>query len=397
MMTNLRQKLANLTKLLGDRYLRENLHLRPVSVADASSSGGGVVYHTVYADYRNSMDIDDQLYAQLIESARPAQRSFHLDYRVVEIPQGRVFAANTATVAVINQENELLGDVSFSYRRCAVVPAQDNLIFKQARFPEPVHYPGTLFTLLTGGGGGGNYAHWLIDAVPRLHLLIECGLFDSVDSFLVPTLKHDFQLESLKLLGIPEHKIVEGPIGCHISADRLIASTAPRGDSVIIPAWVTDFYRKQLLDKVELPQLNAPYVYVRRSDSGIRNVDHEDALVARLEAAGFQSFELMRLSFIEKVALFAQAKVVTSVHGAGLTNVMFCRPECQFVELFPDQFVLTTYADLAANIGMPYRYMICPSSGKADNLKAAQRVDVSVDFDRYLELLSQARKQAESF
>lgn len=372
-------RLSRLRELFVARCVPRNLHLKPAGVSTAEAPPAGVTYRRVYEKYRNTLEVSEALYADLLDYAKPDPRSVEIDYFVAEIPHGRIFAPNTASVAVISQDNRLLGDLSFNYRKTRVVPAERNNVFKQLNFPPPAPIDGTVFSLLTGGGGAGNYAHWLIDSVARLHLLQASGLFEEVDRFLVPPMRFDFQKDSLRFLGVGEERIVESKLGGHYSADRLLASTAPRGDSVIIPEWVTGFFRDALAGGVELPSFDAPRIYVRRSDSGIRNVVNEDELVAHLAEKGFKSFELSRLSFIEKVGLFAGAEVVVSVHGAGLANVMFCPGGAHFVELFPDQFVLTTYADLAANVGLGYSYLLCPSSAAAGDAKAGQEVHVKVD------------------
>ncbi|WP_269523435.1 glycosyltransferase family 61 protein [Coraliomargarita parva] len=380
-MSKLSKKLNQARTRFVSRYVPKNTALRPTGIAGASNPPEGVTYHPVLSGVINSLDIPDALYERLSPFGKPAERSVSVDYRVAEITNGRIFNPNEATVAVISSDNRLLGDMSFNYAMGRVVSPELNKVFQLSNFPNPKHCEGTVFSLLTGGGGANNYAHWLIDSLSRLHLLRLSGLYDSVDRFLVPEPRYDFQADSLKYLGIDRSQLITDAEHHHFTADRLITSTAPRGDSVIIPKWVTDFHREAFLKARKLRDFEAPLVYVRRSDSSMRNVLNEDALVAHLAERGFRSFEMASLPFLDKIALFAGAQVVVSVHGAGLANIMFCPESAHFVELFPEQFVLTTYADLAFNVGLGYSHMLCPSPVRAKDGKEGQKVHVTVDID----------------
>ena len=115
------------------------------------------------------------------------------------------------------------------------------------------------------------------------------GKFDEIDKFLVPSIRYDFQEDALKLLGITKDKIIEGDKVPHIKAKKLIASTAPRDTSVIIPAWVCEFYRESYLKADLLKDFEAPYIYIKRSDSGIRNVLNENEVEEMLSKYGFKA------------------------------------------------------------------------------------------------------------
>ncbi|MBX2840274.1 MAG: glycosyltransferase family 61 protein [Flammeovirgaceae bacterium] len=387
-MKQLKKKITNRLKLMAERAIPHNIQYQPNGVHPDAVSDADVQYTQVYSNYHNPLKITDDLFDLLSDYDKPDYKSVDIDYYIAEIPNGRVFFGNVATVAIISQSNKLVGDMSFSYADGDVVEAEKNNIFHQKYFNDPEEYDGTVFSLLTGGGGGKNYAHWLIDSLSRIHLLQKSGKFDEVDYFLVPSIRYDFQEDALKELGITRDKIIEADkISPHIKAKKLIASTAPRHKYVIIPEWVGDFYKDNFLKPENLKDFDSPNVYVSRADSGIRNVLNEPELMEMLEGYGFKSFELSKLNFKEKISLFAKAKTVLSVHGAGLTNVMFCEKGTKFIELYPDVFVLTTYVDLATKAGLDYSYMICKSSAFADNGNDAQKVHVTVDLPELKKML----------
>ncbi|MFW5700810.1 MAG: glycosyltransferase family 61 protein, partial [Cyclobacteriaceae bacterium] len=375
-------RIQNRLRLALERSIPYNYHLKPIGLHESKVSNEAVKYQLVIDKYYNALKIPQDLFDILSDYDKPDYSSVTTDYYIAEMDEGRVFSGNVASVAIISRENKLVGDFSFGYKNGNLVDARQNNIFRQKYFTEPTYFDCTVFTMLTGGGGAINYAHFLIDSLSRIYLLKRSGKFDEVEKFLLPSLRYDFQENALKLLGIPKEKVIEGDKYQNIKAKKLIASTAPRGTSDIIPKWVGDFFREEFLKETHLKDFDAPNVYIKRSDSGMRNVLNEDETETMLAKYNFKSFELSKLSFIEKVSLFAKAKLVISVHGAGLANVMFCKPSSHFIEIFPKVFILTTYADLATKVGMGYSYLVCDTSKFADNAHDAQKVHVRIDINK---------------
>ena len=58
------------------------------------------------------------------------------------------------------------------------------------------------------------------------------------------------------------------------------------------------------------------------------------------------------------MAAFTGADEIVAVHGAGLTNLLFCRPGTRVIEIFPENFVKSTYFWLARQLGLEYHYLI---------------------------------------
>lgn len=309
-------------------------------------------------------------------------------YIIVALPNGRLYSNNIDMVAVITQDNALLGDVSLQYLPNRIARPEENNIFRQAYFTSPRKYKGTVFNMLAGGGPIINYGHWLIDVLPRIYLLKKSGWFDKVDWFVVPNYKYDFQKDSLKLLGIDQNKIIQGSDQLHITADVLIASTAPRGErSYLMPAWVVDFHRESFLNNQLISNKYPPLVYISRRDGTSRKVLNEQKLIDLLEHYGFKVYELSKLSFVEKISLFSYAKVILSVVGAGLSNVVYCQKGTKVIEIFPEVLVDTFNYNLAKLVEADYSYLICKSEIQAKKLTTANNADFTVDLDQLKKML----------
>lgn len=348
--------------------------------------GTRLFYQEIYTNLVSNLTIDKDLYDASPDYFKP-HLTVQTTYLVVEVPNGRVHTDNAASIAIISEDNKMLGDVSFSYNYGRTVQPSQNSIFKQKFFRAPKKVDGVVFTLISGGAALNNYSHWLLDALPRIHLLKESGMFDKVDWFLVPAYKYDYQKQTLSLLGIGPEKIIAGDLHPHIQADTILASTAPRGNDSIIPFWLCDFLRNSFMKEERLKASYPPHIYLSRKDSAVRIVANEAKLEGLLERYNFKTFVLSELSFIEKVHLFANAQVILSATGAGMTNMVFCRKGTKIIELFNEGFVVGPFYDLADKVDLEYHYMICKTGSKAKTLKQGQEEDLVVDLTQVETLL----------
>ncbi|QHT67121.1 glycosyltransferase family 61 protein [Rhodocytophaga rosea] len=376
------------------KFIYYNYSLKPRGIYPTSKNfkeaciekGQDIFYKEIYTDLVSNLLISKDLYNACSNYFKP-NLNVKTTYLVVEVPNGRVHTDNATSIAIISEDNNLIGDVSFSYNYGRVVRPEDNNIFKQRYFVKPERYKGTVFTMLTGGSGINNYSHWLIDVIPRIHLLKESGLFEKIDWFLVPAYKHDFQRDTLHMLGIDKDKIIEGDKHPHIIADNIIATTAPRGTDQIIPFWLCPYLKSTFFKQDLIKKTYPPLVYISRRDSKFRVVANEDELVKLLDSYGFATFVLSELTFIEKISLFASAEVVLSATGAGMTNMIFSKKGTKIIEVFNEGFVVGPFYDLAPKVDLEYHYLISKTGSKAKNLKQGQEEDVIVNLTQVKTLL----------
>lgn len=99
-------------------------------------------------------------------------------------------------------------------------------------------------------------------------------------------------------------------------------------------------------------------IFFSRGSSKIRRLLNEEALWEMAKAYGFERFEARGDNHAEQVRLFSHADVVIGVHGAGLGNLLFCRPGTEVIELFPENFTKSTYLWLCKRIGLDYGWLI---------------------------------------
>ena len=93
----------------------------------------------------------------------------------------------------------------------------------------------------------------------------------------------------------------------------------------------------------------------------MRQLQDEDYLVDRLRAAAdklgvaLSIFDANGMSVRQQAAVFRMAKVVVGIHGAALTNIVFCEDDVLVAELgFKGSFT-DHYAHAAAALGYKYK------------------------------------------
>lgn len=188
------------------------------------------------------------------------------------------------------------------------------------------------------------YYHWMIDILPKFALLKTAGIsLDSIDYFIVRC-KSDFQKRTLEQLGVPMERVTvpwtEGVNRCsrliipflkHDRGERYYNGLG-LGMAQWVPQWLkTTFINSDVTFGSKL--------YISRVVRGTRQPTDEALLIRELTKRGFRCVSMESMTVPEQATLMAGANIVISPHGAGLTNIAFCRPGTTVVEIFGEYVV----------------------------------------------------------
>lgn len=195
--------------------------------------------------------------------------------------------------------------------------------------------------------------------------------------------KHQYISESLELLGISHYWIKKDS---QVFCDNLITF-----DTYLISG---NFYRDpmielhQAMQKIitsDLAFADYKLVYVSRSQASIRKVINEKEIRSALEKLNFKIVELEKYNWTEQLGIFSNAEVIVSMHGAGLTNMIFMRSGSKIIEFrHPQSSVQNCYFSLSSIYCHEYYYLV----GKgADTI--AHTSDLSIDQAELETLLAQ--------
>ena len=119
-------------------------------------------------------------------------------------------------------------------------------------------------------------------------------------------------------------------------------------------------------------------IYIERSHS--RRPVNTDEFSAWRRQHGFDDVWLEGMSLAEQITLFREAKIVLGVHGAGLTNIIHCRPGTLVVEFMPAGLDRPCYPVLSQLFNLHHVMINAPRAGR----RHAIRVSIAV-LDQILE------------
>ena len=176
------------------------------------------------------------------------------------------------------------------------------------------------------GPGFPVYGHWLVDFLPRLHVISLAGYDIAKLRFVFPHDLPRFGLEFLQLIGIPpENIILHRHHQEHLQFDELVIPTILRTASRLHP-----FFKeasKAWTDRIHhgsAPPTGSRRLFISRKGvvSG-RVLANRDALESIAVSAGFELVHPERLSLLDQIALFRRATHVVGEYGSGLHSTIF--------------------------------------------------------------------------
>lgn len=198
-----------------------------------------------------------------------------------------------------------------------------------------------------------NYYHFFIDTLAQVYLCDEVGLPASIP-LIVP---HNFYQLSyvqdfLKYMPLSREVIVQER-GQYLAVDEL-------------------YVAKDLFCNKYYPQFRIPFIdavlahgaamsgyeriFVKRRAGTIRTIANSEEIEAIAERHGFRVVDPGAYTLAEQVRIFAGATEIIGTHGAGLTNILFCRtPSLKLLEILPGAGLEPRhYEDICINLGYKY-------------------------------------------
>jgi len=200
--------------------------------------------------------------------------------------------------------------------------------------------------------GAENFYHFLFDLLPRLHLLELAG-YDrlNLDSIVVNALSEPFQRELLAQFPFPMDMYIETSPEQNLSAELLVVPSLPR--RFVRGSWVYRFLRDRL-GSDGARDTTAARIYISRAKANRRRLRATPRFRAVLSERGFQEVVLEELPFFDQVRLVAGADVVMGDHGAGLSHIVFCKPDALVVEILSPAWPRPHFWAIARQLRLRY-------------------------------------------
>ncbi len=178
------------------------------------------------------------------------------------------------------------------------------------------------------------YYHWMTEAVPRLLRVAKRSRDVTV---LIPPFPRLAAVVDATVGPIGFKGTARYPEGANVRVGRLLLPDNPRRYGEYDVAALHE--ARDLYWNCYAPGAGAKAgrrIYVTRAKARGRRILNEDVLVALLVGKGFEIVAFEDLSFPQQVALMRETSVFVSIHGAGLTNIMFMPEGGTVVEIVQD-------------------------------------------------------------
>jgi hypothetical protein len=286
------------------------------------------------------------------------------NFQIFIIKNGKIFTNSNEDAAYL-KDNYILSEPSYQYRNSKNENIRKNFIFKLGINRFKKKYKGKIVSIISGGAAKNNYAHWIFDSIARLLLIEKILKKVHFDYLYVPSYKHHYQKEIIKYLKIPIKKIISSEKEKYIEGTEIICTTHPfahRFDKISKP--IFNKVRNKFINYSRLSKIKSyNKIYIERDYSNynfktnlIKYKDHRILLNNQevrtyLLKKGFKSLKLNTLSFADQIKIFSKAKIIISMFGAELTNLVFCQKGTKVIEL-KNNNKLNDYKNISKNCGL---------------------------------------------
>lgn len=223
-----------------------------------------------------------------------------------------------------------------------------------------------------------HFFHWMTDCLPRLWVGLNTGISDRV--ILNDSYRHlPYVAQSLELLKI---KPIYYQSGENLYVENLVLT--PKTSSY--PNFNVDL-TKLSRKKLSIKQSKEPFrkVYISRKFAKKRRAHNEVDVELLMMKHGFEIIYTEKLSLKNQIALMSETKILISIYGAALTNMLFLPENSQVVELRNrEDSVAQSYYNLANALGLKYYYTL----NQADS-KDSKTSDFMIDLEALRRVICQ--------
>ena len=217
------------------------------------------------------------------------------------------------------------------------------------------------------------YFHWLADVLPRLVIAAD---HLSNSTILLPARFADSALvkDSFRALGVIDLEFIKENETVIAKQLYLPSHTVESGD---FDEAVINEVRRVMT--VGVPQEHRPEkrIYISRTQAKRRKIVNDNEVSAILADFGFETIFAENVSFAEQARLFSSVGYLISLHGAGLSNMLFMPAGSRVMELRKnDHRVSNCFFNMASALGHEFYYQLCPAT---DASQAPYSADLVVD------------------
>ena len=202
-----------------------------------------------------------------------------------------------------------------------------------------------------------SYFFWLTETLARLEFvrdkLDEGWPLVLPDHYLVV----DFVKTTLSLFGIDN--LLPVPLGHNHILREVHIPTRTAGIHHFNPELIRRVGERFRASGVIAPMAIGDKIHISRRKARIRRFINQDEVEAVFDQFGYTTVCMEDYSFRDQVGMLTQARVLASIHGAGLANMLMMRPGSTVFEMRMRGDFNSSFFNLASACGHPYYYQSC--------------------------------------
>jgi capsular polysaccharide biosynthesis protein len=212
------------------------------------------------------------------------------------------------------------------------------------------------------------YFHWLTDCLSRL-VAVKPLITTQVVLLPLHLKKWSFIIQSLNYFDL---KVEFFDTNFPVKVNHLLlpSHTAPAGN---YNTRIINLLRQQFVGVHSAKPFK--FIYISREKAQKRKITNEQEVITVLKNHHFEIHFFENYSFEEQVNLMKETKCLVSIHGAGLTNMLFMDKDSLVLELRNDEDAHNNcYFSLASDLDLNYYYQL----NKGDS-EHTHEVNITVD------------------
>jgi hypothetical protein len=176
------------------------------------------------------------------------------------------------------------------------------------------------------------YAHWILDALPRLYASREMHK----NCYLILPESHNRKYihETLKMFDFKGIKFFPQNTYAKVKNLILITHAAPQGSLHEFLSRGLRQYAWDYCEKIGLKDFSrGEKIYISRKKAPKRHVLNENEVETAVTKLGFTVINFEDYTIFEQIAIMQHAKYVATLHGAGVSNMIFMPSNTHYLEI----------------------------------------------------------------
>ncbi|PHR61762.1 MAG: hypothetical protein COA47_05525 [Robiginitomaculum sp.] len=191
--------------------------------------------------------------------------------------------------------------------------------------------------IMAANASSNNYWHWTMQSLPAILHAIQVAkqAFPGRKLGLLVRPMAPFRRRALALAGLDHLLLHEVMPKQRVFLKTVIFSEHLSGRGLFAPTEQRLRLRRRYLRALNIADTarRDRKIYISRADSSNRPLENEADLCAHLAQKGFEIINPGAMHLRQQAETFACARLIVGPHGAGLANLIFCKPRVKMLEL----------------------------------------------------------------